>query len=550
MNSPQRPDDAYFSDLDANLDANLDDYSPETDAELDPLDEEIAAYLDDELEPEARAAFERRLADDPALRARVDAERSAWNALSLLDVDAPNERLPDAVVERLDSETQTELRELATSLRRRRALRALFLGSTAFLLAALGFVVFSLLFPDAQTRRERDCRVVERLAQLEIVDDFNYLTALDASGLFAPTPPPPPFAPPAQSPPESPRPFQFAPPAAASAPTSAPTPKTFEELSQDRVFYRLQQKFERLDAKTQERRRALYRQIVDAPNADALWRLLDRYCAWFSSVPNDDDREKLLAAPISERLEIVRRYRDFARRFAERQRDGANRFAPTRQQNARTPDADERRVDSSPIRAFRDALPEELRAENLEALGQKYDDFLQAKREYGGKRESALAFLTEESSEKITAALSEKARGYLRELSEEERSAALGLLVTLAFWEREERSSRPSFPFANGGRAASSFAARPFDRDAQRRDFIRELAETLRKLSPERRDFLTSRPADEMRGVLWATHWRFAFRNAHRSSRADEPPPSNAAPPVSSPSDPSPRPTPNRRSPN
>ena len=92
MNSPIRPDDAYFSDLDA----RLDDYSPETDAELDPLDEEIAAYLDDELDPEARAAFERRLADEPELRARVDAERSAWNALSLLDVAAPNERLPDA----------------------------------------------------------------------------------------------------------------------------------------------------------------------------------------------------------------------------------------------------------------------------------------------------------------------------------------------------------------------------------------------------------------------------------------------------------------------
>ncbi|MBQ7813587.1 MAG: hypothetical protein IJ387_03725, partial [Thermoguttaceae bacterium] len=304
-----------------------------------------------------------------------------------------------------------------------------------------------------------------------------------------------------------------------------PTPKTFEELSQDRVFYRLQQKFERLDSETQERRRALYRQIVDAPNADALWPVLDRYCAWFSAVPSDDDREKLLAAPIPERLEIVRRYREFARRFAERQRDGANRFAPSQSpNNARTPDAAERRVDSSPIRAFRDALPEELRAENLDALGQKYDDFLRTKRDYGGKRESALAFLTEESSEKIIAALSEKARSYLRDLSEEERSAALGLLVTLAFWEREERSSRPTFSFPNGGRVAPSFGAQPFARDAQRQDFIRELAETLRKLSPERRDFLTSRPADEMRGVLWATHWRFAFRNANRSPRSVAPP--------------------------
>ncbi len=500
MNSPIRPDDADFFEFDA----HFDDYAPETDAEIDPIDEEdeeIVAYLDGELDAEARAAFERRLADEPQLRARVDAERDAWNALSLLDVETPDERLPDAVVERLDNETQTELRALSATLRRRRVVRLFFIGSTALLLAALGFGVFSLLFPDVQTRRERDFRVVERLAQLEIIDDFAYLTALDASGLFA-APPLPPNA------------RRSEPPFPGDAPNAVETtPKTFAELSQDRVFYRLQQKFVRLDSATQERRRALYREIVAAPNADALWSLLDRYCAWFSAVPGDDDRAKLLAAPIPERLEIVRRQRDFARRVAERQRDATNRFVPTT--NARTVEND-RRAKSPQIRAFRDALPAELRDENLEALGQKYNDFLQAKREYGGKRESALAFLTEESSEKITAALSPQARDYLRDLSEEERSAALGLLVSLGFWEREERSFRPSFSFSNENRFAQ-----PFARDAQRRDFIRELAETLRKLSPERRDFLTSRPADEMRGVLWATHWRFAFWNANRSPRSD-----------------------------
>ncbi|MBQ2789210.1 MAG: hypothetical protein IJE97_06195 [Thermoguttaceae bacterium] len=505
MTPPLRPDDAYPSELDA----PFDDYASETDAELDPLDEEIAAYLDDELAPEERAAFERRLADEPELRARVDAERSAWNALSLLDVAAPDERLPVAVVERLDDETQAELLALSTSLRRRRALRALFLASTALLLAALGFGVFSVLFPDVQTRRERDFRVVERLAQLEIVGDFDYLTALDASGLFAPS---------ADARRTAPRPTP-APLPAALAP-APPTPKNFEELSQDRVFYRLQQKFERLDAQTQNRRRALYRQIVDAPNADALWSLLDRYCAWFSAFPSDDDREKLLAAPIPERLEIIRRHRDFARRFAERQRDASNRFAPNAQ---RTPNETKRRSDSPRIRAFRDALPPELRDENLDAIGQKYAEFLQANRGYGGKRESAIAFLTEESSEKIVAALSPKARDYLRNLSEEERSAALGLLVTLGFWEREERSFKPTRPFQNDDGETPAFAVPPTERDAQRRGYIRELAETLRKLPPEHRDFLTSRPADEMRGVLWATHWRFAFWNANRAPRSGAP---------------------------
>ncbi|MBQ9798785.1 MAG: hypothetical protein IJO40_02460 [Thermoguttaceae bacterium] len=514
MNSPLRPDDAYFSELDAELDAR----APETDAELDPVDEEIVAYLDDELDPEERAAFERRLADDPKLRARVDAEREAWNALSLLDVAAPNDRLPDAVVERLDAETQTELLALSTALRRRHALRVLFFGSTALLLAALGFVVFSFLFPDVQTRRERDFRVVERLAQLEIVGDFDYLTALDASGLFAPS---------ASPSSEPPRPF---PPVSPELDASHPAQplKTFEELSQDRVFYRLQQKFERLAPETQDRRRALYRQIVDAPNADRLWRVLDRYCAWFSAFPNNDEREKLLAAPISERLEIVRRHRVDARRVAERQRAAANRRTSD-SPNAR-PSGE--RADSFQIRAFRDALPAELRDENLASLGQKYVDFLREKRAYGGKRENALAFLAEESSEKITADLSEKARDYLRDLSDDERSSALGLLVTLAFWERQGRAFRSTRPLQNDDREGQDFAAPRVERDAQRRDFIRELAETLRKLPPEGRDFLTSRPADETRGFLWATHWRFASWNANRDPRSGGgPSPSNASPP-------------------
>ena len=178
-------------------------------------------------------------------------------------------------------------------------------------------------------------------------------------------------------------------------------------------------------------------------------------------------------------------------------------------------------------------MPAELRNEDLETIGRKYDEFLQTKREYGGKRDSAIAFLTEESSEKIIAALSPQARDYLRNLSEEERSAALGLLVSFGFLEREEPSFQPTFPFSNGGRAFQSFAVPPFARDAQRRDFIRELAETLRNLSPERRDSLTSRPADEMRGVLWATHWRFAFWNAARSPRPGAPTFAPNAPPPS-----------------
>ncbi|MBR4832843.1 MAG: hypothetical protein IKU86_00720, partial [Thermoguttaceae bacterium] len=325
-------------------------------------------------------------------------------------------------------------------------------------------------------------------------------------------------------------------------PADAPAPplRSFEELSQDRVFYRLQQKFERLDGETQKSRRDLYRQIVDAPNADELWRLLDRYCAWFSVWPSDDEREKLLAAPIPERLEIVRRHFAFARMVAERRRDDANlprqnagspAFSPSR------PNGSDRNDASPQIRAFRNALPEKLRDVDLAAVGEKYDEFLRARRGYGGKRDAALAFLTEESAENIVDALDENARDYLRGLGEEERSAALGLLVTLAFWEREERSAfKPTRPLQNVERANRPFDARPFaDRDAQRRDAVRELAETLRSLPPEFRDRVTARPADEIRGYLWATHWRFANGGFSSERRDGDRFPPSGPPPFESP---------------
>jgi anti-sigma factor RsiW len=54
---------------------------------LDPQaarDAQISAYLDDELDPDARAAFERDLAADPTLAAEVEELRGALGALHAL----------------------------------------------------------------------------------------------------------------------------------------------------------------------------------------------------------------------------------------------------------------------------------------------------------------------------------------------------------------------------------------------------------------------------------------------------------------------------------
>src|SRR6476619_6549122 len=53
-------------------------------AETTSIDEEIVAYLDGELDPEAEARVARRLSDDPAYCQRLNQLQQAWDLLDNL----------------------------------------------------------------------------------------------------------------------------------------------------------------------------------------------------------------------------------------------------------------------------------------------------------------------------------------------------------------------------------------------------------------------------------------------------------------------------------
>lgn len=534
MKTSSRPNAPEFADWNADdspLESEAFDENEFDAAPLDPIDEELAAYLDGELDATERAAFERRLADDADLRRRVDDARSAWDALDLLVADAPNPELTATTLERLNAETQTELTALETAEKRRRRLRRAVNFVVAGLFAFVGFAAFGAMFPDVQTLRERDCRVVERLAQLELVGDFDFLTKLERTELFA-----------------APRPTFGAPkpnvpgPTAPLSPGQTPnlvdasprfeTPKSFDELSRDRVFYRLQQKFERLDAQTQNRWRELYRQIADAPNAETLWRVSDNFCAWAAAFPNDADRERFLALPVDKRLaETQKRVAETERFFAERQKFVERRPEPNER-------PDENATESPTTRALRSALPENLRDENMIPISEKYLAFTQSFNpddDCDCRRDGILEFLKKTPESDLLAQLSENARRYLENLSPTERSSALGLLVSLSLCEREERRSfKETRPFQARERG---FGGRPngdgFNGE-RRRDYradpLGELAETLRDAPPPVRDYLTSLPAAEMRGFLWATHWGFTPFGAAEKTAPNAPPEPRAEP--------------------
>lgn len=238
--------DDDFDSLDLVDDQDKDDLDDDFDST--PLDEtelQIAAWLDGELDDEERQEFEKRLENDPQLRARVESEKNALDALNLIDDDDkidPDSQVVDKTVEKLNAQTQGELKALQTEKIRRRRTAFLSQGIVCVVLCVLGFETFNLFFPSLETRRRKDAPVVERLQQLESVGTFDYLVALDQSHILDLW---------RQTQKEA---FEiFAPPSEKkNEPAPVVASKTYDELLQDRVFYRLQRRFESMDSQTQK----------------------------------------------------------------------------------------------------------------------------------------------------------------------------------------------------------------------------------------------------------------------------------------------------------
>gem|GEM_PF-4850850 len=526
----------------ADADALIDDgfellTEEETQEPGDPIEEEISAYLDGELTPEERGAFEEKIALQPELKARVEAERRAWDALDALDAldaDSPNFELTEKTVDRLNSETQAELKALdAQETRRRNLYRTVGLAGAAAAFA-IGFILFSVLFPSVEKRRERDCRVVERLPLLVAIDDINYLYALEEANLFNR------FRPPTAAP-GSPNPA----PSSGPASETAPAEKSYQELKEDRSFYRRQERFESLDKPTQKRLRALYRQIAESPNADRLWATLEAYARWITFAVSDAEREELYASDIPARIKTIRQKQELFRRtqefFAQSQlnRGGENASdrrpnwpgAPAWPQNrGGQPHNQEQNEQSPVIVAFRLTLPEALRDEDLARLYEKYAEYRRSKRlqpNGGSDVEGVFDFLANTPQQDLIALLSQDAQDYLGSKSDDERSTVLSALVSLSCLENDAKehaaNGRPNRnplrqtggngrpfqgPFNNqnfGMRQPFPFGR--FDMSNPQNVSLEDLANTLRNAPEGAKGYIASNPPQKAWSALLGLHW-------------------------------------------
>ena len=545
------PETAALKELNAAEDGALFDdgfelQTEEEDAQepVDPIEEEISAYLDGELTPEERRAFEEKIANQPELKARVEEERLAWDALEALEADDPDLELTEKTVDRLNSETQTELKTLeAQETRKRKLFRTVGLAGAAAAFA-IGYLLFSVLFPSVEKRRERDYRVVERLPLLVAIDDINYLYALEEANLFnrfrAPNAAP--GAP-------NPAPFSGPAPDTAAAPETAPAEKTYQELKEDRSFYRRQERFESLDKPTQKKLRALYRQISESPNADRLWSTLDAYARWITFAVSDAEREELYASDIPARIETIRQRQDLFRRtqefFARSQlnRGGENAADRNASERPNRPGApawpqfgnglqqNQEQDEQSPvIVAFRLTLPEALRDEDLSRLYEKYAEYRRSKRlQPNGDSdvEGVFDFLANTPQKDLIALLSQDAQDYLGSKSDDERSTVLSALVSLSCLENDAKehaaNGRPNRnprqqnggngrpfqgPFNNQNFGMrQSFPFGRFDMSSPQNVSLEDLANTLRSAPEGAKGYIASNPPQKAWSALLGLHW-------------------------------------------
>lgn len=278
-------------------------------ADADPVDAELIAYLDGELEPAAARELEDRLDADPKLRARAAGLKRSYDLLDFLPKPEPSSTFATRTMDKLpvsgpkpavsssSATTMTPAPSSSLALTPARsgtpwawAAGVLFAAGLALGAGYLGTAALrTYVFPPAEAKEPStdslsvtEVRAIANLPLYAAVDDLDFLLQLATPEYFGDELASPEWLLPSQ-------------------PLDAEKP-TDEELQS------LFRTFRELPAERQDAIRTLDSRIhsLEPPKRDRLLRLLETYAAWLQRLP-EPDRKEILAAPNgAKRIEIVR----------------------------------------------------------------------------------------------------------------------------------------------------------------------------------------------------------------------------------------------------
>ena len=150
----------------------------------DPDHEELTAYLDGELDADARAAVERRLSDDESFRVRMQRMEDAWAMLDALPRTEADMSFAQSTVEMVALAAKEDLQAASDSNRRRRWIGWTATVAAVALAAFLGFRLVDRVTSAENDQLVRDLPVIENVELYRHVDDIEFLRQLEAEGLF------------------------------------------------------------------------------------------------------------------------------------------------------------------------------------------------------------------------------------------------------------------------------------------------------------------------------------------------------------------------------
>jgi anti-sigma factor RsiW len=154
-----------------------------------PLNDEeradLVAYLDGELAGEAARALEAKLSLNPEARAEADALRRTWDLLDYLPRPEPSPSFTHRTLSRIVP-AQSRPGAPGAWQRGRRWLVGVGWAAALLLAGLTGYAGYNLLAPREPGDKElvRDLRLIENKRLYDLVEDLEFLRALDDPDLF------------------------------------------------------------------------------------------------------------------------------------------------------------------------------------------------------------------------------------------------------------------------------------------------------------------------------------------------------------------------------
>lgn len=153
--------------------------------EPSPIEEQLVAYLDGELDDDSARQIEERLTSDSTLRDQLSRLERTWDALDELEQAEVDEEFTKTTIEMVavaaEEEREEEVRQQPIQRRRR-----WLIGSAGLLAACLaGFALVWAFSPDPNQPLIEDLPVIQRLDEYQQINDIEFLKLLHKRGLFS-----------------------------------------------------------------------------------------------------------------------------------------------------------------------------------------------------------------------------------------------------------------------------------------------------------------------------------------------------------------------------